>query len=124
MRLKHWDAEESLVKLPYPFTMSSCLRNVHGSGMALFSTEIRTLQVQCLFQFEQSVAHVHIKAQVSRCRLVAASGRHLQRSMQYIRVRASISAVYFYAWIVDPMPFTHAQSRWHFLGNFPFFSFL
>ena len=36
--------------------------------MALFSTEARILHVRYLFQFEQFVS-VHIKAQVSRCRL-------------------------------------------------------
>ena len=53
------------------FTMSSCLRNhVHGARNGIiFSTEARILHVRSLFQFEQSVVSVHIKAQVSRCRL-------------------------------------------------------
>ena len=50
------------------FTMSSCLRNhVHGARNGIiFSTEARILHVRSLFQFEQSVVSVHIKAQVSR----------------------------------------------------------
>ena len=60
--------QKSLGQGSLSFTMPSCLRNVHG-GMALFSNELRKLRVRYLFQFEQSVVSVHIKAQVSRCRL-------------------------------------------------------